>query len=1162
MRTELRQNIMGWLVGRRNGSDASQLIVPIINAALMRGGTDLREGVNVSVTNGGSRINEAWSSIIEDDGYERMIRLLQNWVELEAGQPYSNRIRRAIARLRDEMQDDGSVEPAEHAILLHSIRSTGFRSSQLQLHNRVDVQIEAVLRRATDLAQAAAAEQLPVGTTEQLLRTWLATASPNTTYSLIYCPILHEAMQSEHSMEHRRVWPIILGVEYTVIVDMLREAFANMGDAARRRDDTTNPHIEDLEQERLIDLPARGAITQEVERMIREWQASRAADAARDAGRIVWRRNVPFFIPTAPNRMTWAQVANGATTASTGETMADEGAVDESRSTCQLAGCEFEGTREEVRIHEEHHDRRVDEETPAEENERISAEDAADLDELEREETIRNEIDTSIAESEHRTSTTEEYEQNRSNEAYARMYERCTSDPQGTCSGNECYECEYCWDMYAYVERRRLSDQREAVEAGMTERRERCPSRPLGTCSMDVRLNCGYCYIRDINNVNDLHAAIQIDDEATRSRGGQQSISNQIDSNSAIMAERRQRCLSIPPGHCTGTSREGCDYCRMRDIIATRNIQHVGADMSPAELQATIQQDAFELSNQIDRITENMLERRRRCTTTPPGACAGEHRDECDFCRITAIISAERENESRGLRGREAQLPPSEMLSVIQRDEYETLWRRNHASTREAMQAISLQGENQTTRRGTCEDCLQGGCCVGAAGGGPCTFVGTCNNCIRFRTCEGAANGGPCSGEDGTSPTQGHDASPQESTTRHERDETANTAQAQDAEAEARVAALVEDQAQGSETEHPTDPEMTTSENDQREATTTTEVVSEPTVIFFQPSPGDIINTAAAQASVRAYNARAGHAYAVAGYEYANQHADVGTDRAVSAAAWANIAARGAVADQRATRAAEAAIEASQAAAVMTEPPTDPTTAPMSAMERFREGLSAAATSGRAEQRRRASQGESNAGRWWEDLATATTGRAEQRRRACCSERVVCSESPGQSQMITSEDRLEPDEPTGLMTNPDAWPTIETSPENTTRRSRRPGAWGSQEPGTGSPDSGARGPESRARSRVTGTRSPEHEGNPESGVRNLESRARSRETGTRSPELGARTVMTTRSAAAAEVAAAAAAAAMAAEVEAAEEAATAAATTAATAAAVATAPPPPPPRVG
>ena len=78
----------------------------------MRGGADLREGVNVSVTNGGSRINEAWTSVIEDDGYERMIRLLQNWVELEAGQPYSNRMRSAIMRLCRTMQDDGSVEPA------------------------------------------------------------------------------------------------------------------------------------------------------------------------------------------------------------------------------------------------------------------------------------------------------------------------------------------------------------------------------------------------------------------------------------------------------------------------------------------------------------------------------------------------------------------------------------------------------------------------------------------------------------------------------------------------------------------------------------------------------------------------------------------------------------------------------------------------------------------------------------------------------------------------------------------------------------------------------------------------------------------------------------------------------------------------------------------
>jgi hypothetical protein len=84
------------------------------------------------------------------------------------------------------------------------------------------------------------------------------------------------------------------------------------------------------------------------------------------------------------------------------------------------------------------------------------------------------------------------------------------------------------------------------------------------------------------------------------------------------------------------------------------------------------------------------------------------------------------------------------------------------------MQTFALQGETQTTQRGTCEDCLRGGCCVGAVGGGPCTFIGTCNNCIRFRTCIGAANGGPCSREE---ITQGQNTSSQESTTRTEREE-------------------------------------------------------------------------------------------------------------------------------------------------------------------------------------------------------------------------------------------------------------------------------------------------------------------------------------------------------------------------------------------------------
>jgi hypothetical protein len=143
------------------------------------------------------------------------------------------------------------------------------------------------------------------------------------------------------------------------------------------------------------------------------------------------------------------------------------------------------------------------------------------------------------------------------------------------------------------------------------------------------------------------------------------------------------------------------------------------------------------------------------------------------------------------------------------------------------------------------------------------------------------------------------------------------------------------------------------------------------------------------------------------------------------------------------------------------------------------------ATTGRAEQRWRASQGEGNAGRWWEDLSIAATGRAEQRWRAPHGER------PGRSRLATSVERLESDGPISPTMNPDAWPTIQTSPENTTRRSRRPGAWGSQEPGARNPEPGARSPEPSARSRETGARSPEPG-------------ARSPEPGARNPKPGAR----------------------------------------------------------
>jgi hypothetical protein len=87
------------------------------------------------------------------------------------------------------------------------------------------------------------------------------------------------------------------------------------------------------------------------------------------------------FIPT-----TWVQIVNGTPEASSApnpETDPEElsptnlAAAEEGHSTCQHANCEFEGTHEEVRTHEENCDRRrVIEETPAEENERISTQDA------------------------------------------------------------------------------------------------------------------------------------------------------------------------------------------------------------------------------------------------------------------------------------------------------------------------------------------------------------------------------------------------------------------------------------------------------------------------------------------------------------------------------------------------------------------------------------------------------------------------------------------------------------------------------------------------------------------------------------------------------------------------------------------------------------------
>ena len=66
---------------------------------------------------------------------------------------------------------------------------------------------------------------------------------------------------------------------------MYRDAFAGIGDDATRRcADQTDPHIEDSEQERLLDLPANGMLAIEVETLVQAWQESPAGAAARAAG--------------------------------------------------------------------------------------------------------------------------------------------------------------------------------------------------------------------------------------------------------------------------------------------------------------------------------------------------------------------------------------------------------------------------------------------------------------------------------------------------------------------------------------------------------------------------------------------------------------------------------------------------------------------------------------------------------------------------------------------------------------------------------------------------------------------------------------------------------------------------------------------------------------
>ena len=89
----------------------------------------------------------------------------------------------------------------------------------------------------------------------------------------------------------------------------------------------------------------------------------------------------------------------------------------------------------------------------------MSTQDRSDLDELEHQEAIRDTVDTSIAQSEHRMSTQEEYVEGKIDlecQVWETMFARCPGEPRGSCSSNENYDCDYCFDVYAGTERRRL----------------------------------------------------------------------------------------------------------------------------------------------------------------------------------------------------------------------------------------------------------------------------------------------------------------------------------------------------------------------------------------------------------------------------------------------------------------------------------------------------------------------------------------------------------------------------------------------------------------------------------------------------------------------------------------------------------------------------------